>query len=200
MVGGPRYWILSRDGGANIESYHKVMPFRQNQKFCSVCRFYVWQQYSINECGHVSDLEKALTNTWLLEEVRLVVRKGYMIPEIFDKNQFTYLPRQVYPVNSANLYIAYLDATLNPHGYIILDFDQNMHELLRFRTNIFTHEFPPITYVRLLVETHKSKYHAPLALRKANPKFWKAIIFNCDSDPLKAVSECSLNVVSVIFR
>ena len=39
-----------------------------------------------------------------------------------DKNQFTYLARQVYPEDSAGLYEAYLEATKKPHGCLVLDF------------------------------------------------------------------------------
>ena len=42
-----------------------------------------------------------------------------------DKNQFTYLARQVYPEDSAGLYEAYLVATKQPHGYLVLDFAQD---------------------------------------------------------------------------
>jgi hypothetical protein len=63
-----------------------------------------------------------------------------------DKNQFTFLARQVYPENSPGLYKAYLEATKRPHGYLILDFSEDTDDLLRFRTNISPHEYPPIIY------------------------------------------------------
>ena len=45
-----------------------------------------------------------------------------LLKNIRDKNQFTYLARQMYPEDSASLYEAYLDATAKPHGYFMLDF------------------------------------------------------------------------------
>jgi hypothetical protein len=63
-----------------------------------------------------------------------------------DKVQFAYLARQVYPEDSRGLYEAYLDATKDPHGYIVLDLTQDSDDLLRFRTKIFPDEHPPIVY------------------------------------------------------
>ena len=48
-----------------------------------------------------------------------------------DKNQITYLARQVYPENSAGLYKVYLEATEKPHGYLVLDFAQYTDDRLR---------------------------------------------------------------------
>jgi hypothetical protein len=73
-----------------------------------------------------------------------------------DKNQFTYLARQVYPEHSQSLYKAYLNATKRPHGYIILDFGQNTNDMLRFRTNIFPDEHPPITYASVFTSASKT--------------------------------------------
>ena len=63
-----------------------------------------------------------------------------------DKQQFMHLDRQVYPEDSSSLYKAYLDATKRPHGYLILDLSQDTNDLLRFRTNVFSDEGPPIIY------------------------------------------------------
>ena len=63
-----------------------------------------------------------------------------------DKNQFTYLARQVYPEESAGLYEAYLEATKEPHGYLVLDFAHDTDDLLRFRTHIFPGKGPPVVY------------------------------------------------------
>ncbi len=63
-----------------------------------------------------------------------------------DKNQFTYLARLVYSEDSAGLYEAYLEATKQPHGYLVLDFAQDTDALLRFRTHIFPGEGPPVVY------------------------------------------------------
>ena len=63
-----------------------------------------------------------------------------------DKNQFTHLARQVYPVHSACLYKAYLETTEKPHGYLVLDFAQDTDYRLRFRNNIFQGEGPLAFY------------------------------------------------------
>ena len=60
-----------------------------------------------------------------------------------DKNQLTYLARQVYPEDSAGLYEVYLEATKRPHGYLVLDFEHDTDDLQRFRTHIFPGERPP---------------------------------------------------------
>ena len=61
-----------------------------------------------------------------------------------DKQQFMHLARQVYPEHSSNLCKAYLNATERPHGYFILDLSQDTNDLLRFRTNVFPDEGPPV--------------------------------------------------------
>ena len=63
-----------------------------------------------------------------------------------DKNQFTYLARQVYPEDSAGLYESYLEATKQPHGYLVLDFAKDNDYLLRCRNRIFSDEGPPAFY------------------------------------------------------
>jgi len=55
-----------------------------------------------------------------------------------------YLAKQLYLEDSIGLYNAYLDATQRPHVYLILDLTQDMDDVLRFRTNIFPKEYPPI--------------------------------------------------------
>jgi len=72
-----------------------------------------------------------------------------------DKNQFLYLARQAYPEDSHSLYYAYRDATRRPHGYLILDFAQDTDDTLRFRTNVFSDEGPPVVYAPVNDEKHK---------------------------------------------
>jgi len=42
-----------------------------------------------------------------------------------DKKQFMYLAGQVYPLNSLGLYNAYLNATQEPYGYLLLDLTEH---------------------------------------------------------------------------
>ena len=46
----------------------------------------------------------------------------------------------------ADLYKAYLEATEEPHGYVVLDFAQDTDDQLRFRSNIFPDEGPSAFY------------------------------------------------------
>jgi hypothetical protein len=63
-----------------------------------------------------------------------------------DKYQFMRLARQVFPEDSAGLYRAYLDATKGPQAYIVLDLSEDTADRVRFRSNIFPDEYPPIIY------------------------------------------------------
>jgi len=68
------------------------------------------------------------------------------LKNVRDKKQFMYLANQVYPEDSLGLYNAYLDATHRPHGCLILDLTQDTDDGLRFRTNIFPTQYPPVVY------------------------------------------------------
>jgi len=57
-----------------------------------------------------------------------------------------YLAHQVYHGGSGGLFNAYLEATRRHHGYLILDLTLDMNDSLRFRTNIFSTEYPPVVY------------------------------------------------------
>ena len=59
------------------------------------------------------------------------------------------------PEASASLCEAYRQATQNPHGHMNLDFAQDTDDLLRYRTNVFPSEYPPIIYARVNDEAHK---------------------------------------------
>jgi hypothetical protein len=61
----------------------------------------------------------------------------------------------VQPEASASLCNAYREAIQNPHGYAILDFAQDTDDLLRYRINIFTDEYPPVVYDKVNDEAHK---------------------------------------------
>jgi hypothetical protein len=63
--------------------------------------------------------------------------------------------RQVLPEASASLCEAYREETQNPHGYMILDSAQDTDDLLRYRTNVFPSEYPPIIYARVNDEAYK---------------------------------------------
>jgi hypothetical protein len=66
------------------------------------------------------------------------------LKNVRDRNQFTNLARQVVPEGSGSPCEAYREATQKSHGYMILDFSQDTDDLLRYRTNVFPSEYPPI--------------------------------------------------------
>jgi hypothetical protein len=76
------------------------------------------------------------------------------LKNVRDRNQFAYLARQVLPEATASLCKAYREATQSPHGYIILDFAQDTGDWLRYQTNVFQSEYPPIIYARVNYEAH----------------------------------------------
>jgi len=43
---------------------------------------------STGECTHTEDVERALTGTWVIDEVRLAVEKGYRILEIYKVYEY----------------------------------------------------------------------------------------------------------------
>ena len=79
-------------------------------------------------------------------DISLNAKYLVQLKTVRDKQQFMHLARQVYTEHSCSLYKAYLEATKRPHGYFILDLAQDTDDLLRFRTNVFPDEAPPIIY------------------------------------------------------
>jgi hypothetical protein len=77
------------------------------------------------------------------------------LKNVRHRNQFAYLARQVLPEVSASLCEAYREATQKPHEYMILNFAQDTDDLLRYRTNVFPSEYPPIIYARVNDEAYK---------------------------------------------
>lgn len=61
-----------------------------------------------------------------------------------DSLQFGHLARQIYPENSSDLLRVYKDICKQSHGYIFLDLTQDVHNLLRFRTNIFDKDYTTV--------------------------------------------------------
>jgi hypothetical protein len=88
-------------------------------------------------------------------DISLNVKYLVALKNVRDRNQFAYLARQVLPEASVSLCDAYREANQNPHGYMILDFAQHTDDLLRFRTNVFPDEYPPVIYARVNDEAHK---------------------------------------------
>jgi hypothetical protein len=67
----------------------------------------------------------------------------------------------MHPEDSDSLYKDYLDATERPHGYLILDFAQDTDDRLRYRTNVFPDEYPPLIYVPTTTGNEADKIELP---------------------------------------
>jgi len=69
--------------------YHPVQPYRYDKKqlFC-LCRTCVHEHNGKSECRHRSVAERCLEGTWVLDEVRLAVDKGYEILEILEVTRY----------------------------------------------------------------------------------------------------------------
>jgi len=65
--------------------YHPILPYRSNDNllFC-LCRSCVYERNISRECKNLRDDERALTGTWVLDEVRLSVEKGYRVLDIYE--------------------------------------------------------------------------------------------------------------------
>ena len=98
----------------------------------------------------------------------------------------------MHPEDSDSLYKSYLEATERPHGYLILDFAQGTNDRLRYRTNVFPDEYPPIIYMPTKTGDEADKTELS---RSSDPKLRKAILANCKSELVKTLSECSLNLL-----
>jgi hypothetical protein len=65
--------------------YYPVLPYRWNKKvLLCLCRSCNHHQNTSEESRHFTDAERALEGTWVIDEVRLVVQKGYKILEIHE--------------------------------------------------------------------------------------------------------------------
>jgi len=55
-----------------------------NRNLFCLCRTCFQEHNATSECQHRSDAERCLEGTWVIDEVRLAVDKGYKILEILD--------------------------------------------------------------------------------------------------------------------
>lgn len=92
--------------------YHPVLPYRHKGKllFC-LCRSCVLEQNANAVCHHSTDAERALIGTWVIDEVRLAVEKGYRISEIQEVYQFqvTQYDRET---GTGGLFVQYINTFL----------------------------------------------------------------------------------------
>ena len=88
------------------------------------------------------------------------------LKNVRDRNQFSFLAREVYPENSDSLYRAYLDATSRPHVCLILDFSQDTDDRVMYRTNVFPDEIPPVIYAPVNDEANKIELPCPARAKR----------------------------------
>lgn len=63
-----------------------------------------------------------------------------------DKQQFSFLARQIFPENPKELAKVYNKVTQSAHSYMIIDLTQGISDLLRFRTDIFNKNYLAVVY------------------------------------------------------
>ena len=92
--------------------YHPVLPFRCNKQLL----FYLCQSCSIEQnrtgsCTHEKVAERALTRTWVLDEIRLAVKKGYKLVEVYEVYEYQvteYNPQ----TGNGRLFVQFIDTFL----------------------------------------------------------------------------------------
>jgi hypothetical protein len=91
------------------------------------------------------------------------------LKNVRDKNLFLYLASQVHPEDSNCLYRAYINATEKSLGYLIFVFAQDTNNLLRYRTNVFSKEYPPVIIVPMKDETGKIELPHSTSIKERKP-------------------------------
>jgi len=91
---------------------HPVLPYRSNNKllFC-LCSSCVFERNISGECKHLGDDERALTGTWVLDEVRLAVENSYRILEIFEVYDYQ-ITQYIRETGQGGLFVDYINTFL----------------------------------------------------------------------------------------
>ena len=91
--------------------YHPVLPFRANHKLMfSLCRTCVLTS-NTGQCCHKTDEKRALNGTWVIDELRLAVRKVYRILEIHEEYEYN-VTKYDTETRLGCLFSGYLDSLL----------------------------------------------------------------------------------------
>ena len=88
----------------------------------------MWLLYSLHKINSIKESHR----TRNLNVQYLVLFKNPRDQTVVD-----FLSRQAYPNNRQFLLDSFKDATVNPHGYLFMDFTQQCPDELRVRTDIF---------------------------------------------------------------
>jgi len=92
--------------------YHPVLPFRCNNKllFC-LCKACAIEQNS-DVCTHETIADRALLSSWVVDEIRLAVEKGYRLIEVFEV--YEYEVTQYDPASGrSGLFVEYINTFLS---------------------------------------------------------------------------------------
>jgi hypothetical protein len=69
--------------------YHPILPYRCNNKLLfSLCRTCAPELNTSSVCAHETVAERALIGTWVMDEVRLAVQKGYRMIEMYEVYEY----------------------------------------------------------------------------------------------------------------
>jgi hypothetical protein len=69
--------------------YHPVLPYRCNNKLLfSLCRTCATDLNTSTVCTHDTVAERAFVGTWVMDEVRLAVQKGYQVIEVYEVYEY----------------------------------------------------------------------------------------------------------------
>ena len=106
----------------------------------------------------------------ICRDISLNTKYIVVLKNVRDKEQLSQMAREDLPYDSKALSDAYLNATEEPHGYLVLHLLQDTNDRLRFRTCIFPKEAPPIFYVDIGNETHKGIFPHPSRAKTPSAK------------------------------
>ena len=91
--------------------YHLLHPYRCSKKrLFSLCRTCV-DTCSTGECTRTEDAERALTGTWVMDEVRLALEKGYRILEIDEVYEYQVTQYDL-ETGAVDLFVDYINTFL----------------------------------------------------------------------------------------
>jgi len=77
-----------------------------------------------------------------------------------------------------------------------MDLKKDTNDGLRFRTDIFPSEYPPVVYSEISDEACEIQLSRPLRAQNAEPRLRKSLITNCNKELVNCISECVANVLN----
>jgi len=99
--------------------YHTVLPYRSNNKllFC-LCSPCVFERNISGDCEHLREDERALTGTWVIDEIRLAV-ETFIESSISTSCTNTKLPSTVVKLKAdASGYLTWFRSPVDEERYI----------------------------------------------------------------------------------